>query len=81
MNDNENPKYLVIPPDRLGEEVLESLIDEFVLREGTDYGSVEYTLEQKREHVMRQLTSERVSIVYDIALESSTILKKEEIPT
>ena len=46
---------LLIPPDRLGKDTLDALIEEFVLREGTDYGHSEYTLIEKKAMVMSQL--------------------------
>jgi uncharacterized protein YheU (UPF0270 family) len=44
-----------IPQQQLSAEALLGVIDEFILREGTDYGSQEYTLEEKRQRVLRQL--------------------------
>ena len=38
---------MIIPWQDLAPETLENLIESFVLREGTDYGEQERTLEQK----------------------------------
>ena len=54
-----------IPYNDLSPEALKGLIEHFVLREGTDYGQTEYSLEQKVERVMQQLERKQVKIVYD----------------
>ena len=46
---------MLIPWQDLSPETLENLIESFVLREGTDYGEHERTLEQKVADVKRQL--------------------------
>ncbi|SPZ01389.1 Uncharacterised protein family (UPF0270) [Proteus mirabilis] len=38
---------MIIPWQELSTETLDNLIESFVLREGTDYGMQEKTLEQK----------------------------------
>jgi uncharacterized protein YheU (UPF0270 family) len=40
-----------IPADKLSAEVLHAVIEEFILREGTDYGSYEVSLENKIDQV------------------------------
>lgn len=50
---------MLIPWQDLSPETLENLIESFVLREGTDYGEHERTLEQKVADVKRQLTVRR----------------------
>ena len=56
---------LEIPFSELSQEALDGVIEAFVLREGTDYGHTEYTLEQKRESVMKALTNGRARILFD----------------
>lgn len=63
-----------IPFGQLSPEALEGVIDEFILREGTDYGSVEASLEMKRNDILRELQSGRAKIVYDAETESITLL-------
>ncbi|WP_460549631.1 YheU family protein, partial [Geodermatophilus aquaeductus] len=46
---------MIIPWQDLAPETLDSLIESFVLREGTDYGEHERSLEQKVADVRRQL--------------------------
>ncbi len=54
-----------IPHDRLSKEALTGLIEEFITREGTDYGERVYTLEQKVERVREQLRRGEVVISFD----------------
>lgn len=63
-----------IPYERLSVEVLNSLIEHFVLREGTDYGHSEYSLEQKVAAVKRQLERGDAVIVFDEKEESCDIV-------
>ncbi|RPG28555.1 MAG: YheU family protein [Gammaproteobacteria bacterium TMED92] len=44
-----------IPQQQLSQDALLGVIDAFILREGTDYGEQEYTLEEKRQRVLTQL--------------------------
>jgi uncharacterized protein YheU (UPF0270 family) len=74
--DEESP--VEIPLDQLSPEALLGVIDDFVLREGTDYGTAETTLAQKREQIMRQLKSGHARLVFDERSETCTILLNEE---
>lgn len=71
---------LVIPYDLLSSDALTGLIDEFILREGTDYGSYEYSLAQKHEQILKQLVAGRIVVVFDPVLETSSLLRKEDVP-
>ncbi|MEZ8902192.1 YheU family protein [Vibrio sp. 10N.247.310.34] len=55
---------MLIPWQDIAPETLENLIKEFVLREGTDYGDVEVSLQNKIDQVKHQLASGEVSIVF-----------------
>lgn len=59
-----------IPWQSLAEDTLTALIEEFVSREGTDYGLHEYTLADKVNHVRDQLRRGDAEIDFDV--ESST---------
>ena len=62
-----------IPFERLEPEILRNVVEEFVTREGTDYGH-EYTLDDKILQVMKQLQSGRAKILFDEETESCTIV-------
>lgn len=65
-----------IPHDRLKPETLRAVIEEFVTREGTDYGETAFTLEDKVAHVMGQLKHRKAVIVLDEASETCHIVLK-----
>jgi uncharacterized protein YheU (UPF0270 family) len=54
-----------IPAKRLSADVLNAVIDSFVLREGTDYGHAEQTLEAKRAAVRGQIERGEAEITFD----------------
>jgi len=54
-----------IPYQLLSEAALRGIIEEFVLREGTDYGVREYTIEDKIRTVASQLKRGSAKIVFD----------------
>lgn len=56
---------IVIPPGELSEPALHGVIESFVLREGTDYGEREYSLEQKVAQVRAQLARGQARILFD----------------
>ena len=55
---------MIIPWQDIAPETLENLIKEFVLREGTDYGDIEISLQSKIDQVKQQLKSGEASIVF-----------------
>lgn len=63
-----------MPHDRLSTEILEAVIEEFVTREGTDYGTTDAPFTRKVEQVRRQLETGRAVIVFDGTMQSCTIL-------
>jgi uncharacterized protein len=65
-----------IPVEALSADALLGVIDDYVNREGTDYGHRDYDLEQKREIVRQQLMSGHAVITYDPVTQTTTILPK-----
>ena len=70
-------EYIEIPPDQLSPEILQALIEEFINREGTDYGLEELSLEQKVEQVKAQLQQGGAVIAFDQVTESCTLMLRE----
>lgn len=71
---------MLIPHGALAPETLRNLIEEFVTREGTDYGGPEYSLADKVAQVRRQLERGLVVIVYDPQTQSCHMLPREQLP-
>ena len=63
-----------IPYQRLGEDILQAIIEEFILREGTDYGVREADFADKVAQVHKQLASGEVVITFDPKTENCTCL-------
>lgn len=63
-----------IPHDDLEPETLRNLAEEFVTRDGTDYGAVEKSLEDKVARLMRELESGKAKIFYDTESETINIV-------
>jgi uncharacterized protein len=65
---------LVIPYGELSPEALRGVIEEFVTREGTDYGASEVSLDTKVFQVLNQLHSGKAVIVFDQKTKTCNIL-------
>jgi uncharacterized protein len=64
MSDDQRTPVLV-PHRELSPDALRGVIESFVLREGTDYGEREYSLDEKVAHVLKQLESGEARIEFD----------------
>ena len=67
-----------IPHRALSPDTLQALIEEFVLRDGTDYGETEIPLAKKSRQVMEQLDHGDIVIVFDAETESCNIVRKQD---
>ncbi len=65
---------VAVPHAALDRDTLWRVVEAFVLREGTDYGAVEFSLEQKVQHVLRQLERGEAHIVFDPNTETVDIV-------
>ena len=72
----QNTEPVLIPYTELSAEALQSVIESFVLREGTEYGTHEISLEQKVAQVMRQLQRKEAQITFDPDTDSVDIVVK-----
>ena len=63
-----------VPASELSREALAGVIEAFVLREGTDYGAREFTLDEKVQHVRSQIERGEATIVFDPDSETVTIV-------
>jgi uncharacterized protein YheU (UPF0270 family) len=70
-------RFIEIPPSRLGDETLRRLVEEFVTRDGTDYGNTEKTVAQKVADVMRQLRRREIRIVFDKETQTANLVRVE----
>ena len=59
----------------LSEDALRGVIEEFVSREGTEYGQREYSLEDKIKRVKTQLESGEVKLFFDEQSQSCNLVR------
>jgi hypothetical protein len=67
----------IIPVNRLSPEALDGVIQEFVLREGTDYGDREVSPETKLIQVKNKLEKGLAILVFDDETESTNIMSAD----
>jgi uncharacterized protein YheU (UPF0270 family) len=70
------PEPIVVPYTELAPDVLHAVVESFVLREGTDYGEKEISLEAKVARVLAQLKNGEARILFDPESESVTIVRR-----
>jgi uncharacterized protein YheU (UPF0270 family) len=75
MNEEEQP--IEIPLTALSDEALLGVIDDYVLREGTEYGAAEVSLERKRQQLLDQLHAGSAVVMFDQTTETCTIVVRE----
>jgi uncharacterized protein len=74
----EQQEPVAIPPEQLSPQALRGVIEAFVLREGTDYGEREFSLEQKMAHVAAQIEAGEAQIWFDPNSNSIDIVRSSE---
>ncbi len=67
-----------IPVDRLNSDTLQGVIEEYVSRDGTDYGTNEVDVETKIIQVKRQLESNLAVLIYDTETQTSNIFPADD---
>ena len=69
---------MVIPPNQISRDALIGLIEEFITREGTDYGHVDLDLSMKVDQVTHQLDKGDIVIIFDSTTESVNLMTKQQ---
>ena len=62
-----------IPWQSLSESALAGLIQEFVTREGTEYGAEEFNLEEKTRQVRLQIQAGEAVIEFDVETHTTSV--------
>ncbi|MCH9675878.1 MAG: YheU family protein [Gammaproteobacteria bacterium] len=70
---------MAIPPAELSPEAKRGIIEAFVLREGTDYGEREPSLDDKVAQVERQLAEGSAVVIFNTESETIEILTQQQI--
>jgi uncharacterized protein YheU (UPF0270 family) len=68
----------IVPYQSLPTDLIQKVIESFITREGTDYGLVHYSLEEKVEHIRLQLKKKEAYIVFEGESESITLITAQQ---
>lgn len=74
-SDDAVPRPLEIPFEQLSEDALTGVLEEYITREGTDYGMVERGVEAQLEKARGLLKSGKVVIIFDEVNERCQIVE------
>lgn len=69
---------MIIPLEQLPAKTLLAIIEDFILREGTEYGAEEISKQAKIAQVMKQLEQGSAVLVYSELYESVNIMPSEQ---
>jgi len=70
---------MIIPHQTLAADTLKNLIEEFVSREGTDYGDYDLTLQDKVQSVQAKLDSGEIVILFIESTQSVNIVERQSL--
>lgn len=68
----------IIPADKLSAKALQGIIEEFISRDGTDYGTVETSSEANFKQVKYKLEKGFAVLVFDDEAETTNILLHDD---
>jgi uncharacterized protein YheU (UPF0270 family) len=74
VSEEEDSKPVEVPHTELAPSTLRAVVESFVLREGTDYGVQDATMDRKVADVIRQLERREAVIMYDPVSDSVDIV-------
>lgn len=76
---DEAPVGVVVPWERLSAAALRGVIEEFITREGTEYGADDVSLDHKIAQVTRQLEKREVLVLFDAGAETVNLVRASEL--
>lgn len=69
---------MIVPFDQLQPDVLRRVIEDFITREGTDYGAMELDLETKVDQLRERIKNKQVYVSFDEIQESVSLIGAED---
>ncbi len=72
-------ELVLVPLERVDAAVLNSMLEDYASRDGTDYGARELELGEKVANLRAQLRTGSLAIVYDLASEQWDLLPQEQL--
>jgi Uncharacterized protein conserved in bacteria len=71
---------MIVPWQSLDPDTLQNLLEEFVSRDGTDYGEQESSLAEKTEQLRRKLSSGEALLLFSESSGQCNIVPRERLP-
>ncbi len=78
MDELPTDQVLLIPWQSLSEEALSGVLEEYITRDGTDYGANELTLDARLQRARRQLQKGDVQLVFNSAEQSCHVITRDQ---
>ena len=72
-------ELVLVPLERVDAGVLNSMLEDYASRDGTDYGARELELGEKVANLRAQLGDGSLAIVYDLASEQWDLLPQDQL--
>ncbi|ALC15603.1 hypothetical protein DSOUD_0816 [Desulfuromonas soudanensis] len=72
--EDEQEEGVEVPYERIHPETLKKMVQEFVTRDGADWGDAGCSLAEKVEEVLEQLKSRRVRVVLDLKSQTANFI-------
>lgn len=74
--DDDREAGIEVPYQQIQPDTLRRLIEEFVTRDGADWAEAGCSLEDKVDQVLRQLKSNKVKVVFDLASQTANLIPR-----
>ncbi|MCP4756682.1 MAG: YheU family protein [Proteobacteria bacterium] len=72
-------KRVEVPYNRIDPAALRALIEEYISRDGTFYGRIELSMDQKVDMVLKQLRSGDAIITWDLDSQTGSVVLKDDL--
>jgi uncharacterized protein YheU (UPF0270 family) len=70
---------MIIPYHELSLEALQALVEDFVTRDGTDYGEMEINRQEKTSQVLSMLKTGELLITYNEDTQTCGLVNRDEL--
>jgi len=71
---DDNEQGVEVPYEQIKPDTLRRMIQEFVTRDGADWGDAGCTLEDKVEQVLQQLRNKQAKVVFDLKSQTANLV-------
>lgn len=76
--EDEEEDGVEVPYERINADTLKKMVQEFVTRDGADWGDAGCTLAEKVDQVLEQLKSRKVRIVLDLRSQTANFIPSRQ---